>query len=91
MRFDQRAGVGQERRAVGGQSDRARRAFDQPLADHSLQSLQFEADRGLGGAERFGRAGETLQFGDQQEGLHGIDVESAHGIINIRYHCYEYR
>ena len=81
----------QERGAVGGQSDRARRAFDQPPADHGLQPLQFQTDRCLGGAEGFGRAGKTLQFGDQQEGLHGIDVEGAHVIINNRYHCYEQR
>ena len=62
-------------RTVGGQPDRARRAFDQPLADHGFQPLQLHADRSLRGAERLGGAGEALQFGHQQEGLHRGDVE----------------
>ena len=91
MRLDQRAGMGQERRAVGGQPHRARRALDQPFADHALQPLQLHADGGLRGAERLGGAGKALQFGDQQEGLHGIDIQRAHVIINNGYHCYEQR
>jgi len=86
MRLDQRACMMQERRAVGGQSDRARRTFDQPFSQHRLQPLQLHADGGLGGAERFGGAGEALQFGDQQEGLHGIDIQRAHVIITNGYH-----
>ena len=91
MRFDQRARMMQECGAVGGQSHRPRRALDQPLADHSLQPLQLHADGGLRRAERLGGAGEALQLGDQQEGLHGIDVQGAHVIITNRYHCYERR
>ena len=91
MRLDQRAGVRQERRAVGGQPHRARRALDQAFAEHGLQPLQFQADGGLRGAERFGGAGKALQFGDQQEGLHGIDIQRGHVIITNGYHCYEQR
>jgi hypothetical protein len=91
MGLDQRAGVGQERSTGGGQRDRPRRALDQPLADHALQPLQLHADGRLRGAERLGGAGKTLQFGDQQERLHGIDIQRAHVIINICYHCYEQR
>jgi hypothetical protein len=32
-----------------------------------------------------------LQFGDQQERLHRIDIQRAHIIINNSYHCYEQR
>ena len=88
MRLDQRAGGDEERGAVGGQPYRARRAFDQPLAQGALQPLQLHADRGLGVAERFGGAGEAFQFGDQQEGLHGRDIQRGMSspilIIDIR-------
>ena len=76
----------QERRAIGGQSHCARRALDQPFSQHRFQPLQFHADGRLGGAERLGGAGEALQFGDQQEGLHGIDIQRAHVIITNGYH-----
>ena len=91
MRFEQCAGVRQECCALGGQSHRARRALDQTLADHGLKPLQLHADGGLRLAQRFGGAGEALQLGDQQEGLHRVDVQRAHVIINIGYHCYEER
>ena len=87
--FHQRPAVGQERCTLGGQRDRPRRALDQPLADHALQPLQLHADGGLGGAERLGGAGKALQFGDQQERLHRIDIQRGHVIINNGYHCYE--
>ena len=80
-----------ERHAVGGQPHRPRRAFDQPLAGHGFQPLQLHADGGLRRAKGLGGAGKALQFGDQQEGLHGIDIQGAHVIINNRYHCYEQR
>ncbi len=91
MRLDQGAGVGQERRTLGGQRHRPRRTLDQPLAQHALQPLQLHADGGLRRAERLGGAGEALQFGDQQERLHRVDIECAHVIINNSYHCYQYR
>ena len=81
MGFHQRAGVEQERRALGGQRDRPRRALDQPLAEHALQPLQLHADGRLRRAQRLGGAGKALQFGDQQERLHGIDIQRAHAII----------
>jgi hypothetical protein len=43
----------------------------------------------LRGTQRLGGPGEALQIGGQQEGLHGIDIQRAHVIINNRYHCYE--
>jgi hypothetical protein len=75
VRFHQRAGMGQERRALGRQSHRARRALDQPLADHALQPLQLHADGGLRGAERLGGPGKAVQLGDPQERLHRIDIQ----------------
>ena len=78
MGLDQRAGGAEEGGAVGGKPHRARRAFDQSLAKQRFQPLQLHADRGLRFAERFGGAGEALQFGDQQEGVHGRDIEGGY-------------
>ena len=86
MRLDQRAGRGKERAAVGCEPYRARRAFDEALAQGGLQPLQFHADRSLGGAEHLGSTGKALEFGHQQEGLHGRDIQRGHGIITDTYH-----
>src|SRR3954466_2562497 len=75
MRRDQRAGALQERRAVCREPDRARRALHETFSQQRLQPLQLEADSRLGRAERFGGPRETLEVGDQQEGLDGGDVE----------------
>ena len=91
MRFHQDPRMMQKRRAVGGQADRARRALDQPLGENAFQPLQLQADRGLRRPQRLGGAREAMQFGDQQEGLHGVDIERAHGVITIGYHCYKQR
>ena len=91
MGIHQGAGVVEKRRAVRSQSDRARRAFDQPLADRGLQSLQLHADSGLRSAERLRGPGETLQFGHQQERLHRGNVEGGHLFITNVYHCYRNR
>ena len=40
VRFHQRARVRKKRGTIGRQADRARRAFDQPLAKHAFQPLQ---------------------------------------------------
>ena len=70
MRLDQRPRPIGKRRTLGGQLDRARRAFHEPLAKHGLEPLQLHDDRGLRGAGRFGGARKASQFRDQQEGLH---------------------
>jgi hypothetical protein len=70
VRLDQGPRPIGKRSALGGQLDRTRGAFDEPLLEHGLEPLQLHADCGLGGAERLGGAGKAPQFRDQQEGLH---------------------
>ena len=85
MRLHQRACMLGERRAVGGQFHRTRRALHEPLADHRLESLQLHAHGRLGGAERLGGAGEAVEVGYQQKRLHRRDIERVHFIITYRY------
>jgi hypothetical protein len=55
-----------------------RRSFDQLLAEPIFQPPQRHADGTLRGAERLGRARETLEIGNCHERLDGIDIQRGH-------------
>lgn len=63
--------------AVLGQLHTAGGAVQQAHTEVILQALYQAGDAGLGLAEAFGGAGEAGQFGDADEGEHG--VEAIHG------------
>jgi hypothetical protein len=61
-----------------GQADVPGRALQQASAQLVFEPAQLEADRGLGGPQHVGGAGEALQVGGQDEGLDRIDIHCLH-------------
>ncbi|CAM2157255.1 hypothetical protein PT2222_30371 [Paraburkholderia tropica] len=93
VRAQQIARGTQERVTVGREPHHARRAFEQLAAQMAFEPLELEAHGGLRGVERVGRAREAAQFGDQNEGAHGVEIERFHfkrkwmkyGVISVYY------
>jgi hypothetical protein len=49
-----------------------RRSLNEPEAEPVLESLEFQADGGLSGLQGFSRTREAAEFGNANEGFHGI-------------------
>ena len=76
MRLDQRAGAGEERGAVGGEPDRARRALDAGACQAALSSrCSFMLTAACVVPSASAARVKLCEVGDQQEGLHGRDIE----------------
>ena len=77
VRLDELARMLEKGRAVGRKLHAPGRAFDEPEIQPFFEPLELQADRRLGGLQRFGGAGETAQLGDADEGSDRLQVEGA--------------
>ena len=82
---EQRVRVRKHRLAVGGKRHRARIAVEQGQPELVLEPLQMLRYRGLGHAQRFGRAGERPLFGDGYEDEHLSQIKHGEGHLS----CFE--
>lgn len=89
------AGGCEKHRPLGGQAHRTRCSFEQPLTKPVFQSFELDADGALGGAQRFGGAGEALQISDGDEGLDGFHIQRAHfghsNLLSLKYSIIQFR